>query len=299
VERSRHLSTARSGGPLALLRAVPASSFYLQTRRIHERRLVFFWQNRCHAATPPSALSPMTNDLEYTYGGYGMHNFAPPAKTKKHGEHGPNLAIEHGHSRAYDAIEPELPQDAEGLYSPGPTSEVEGEGSAHNSHLREASVGHVLQLMKHFRDLASDERQEAQLSILGVGHVLCWYHKGARPLKGIVVNGTQTFSTFSKFRDFATLQLEAAAATTEPHDQGHDYQSWSIEAPQWRTEGSVAPVADTVEPLDRSGVASSSLSPARGPVEAPSQPARDAEYDELYDASATLLNLRRRGSWVS
>lgn len=78
----------------------------------------------------------------------------------------------------------------------------------------DAPIEYALELLKQFRESGKLARQEASFSI-DVGDVSVWYHKGHKPLKGIVVNGQASFTTFSKFRDFVSSQREIAGRAAD------------------------------------------------------------------------------------
>jgi hypothetical protein len=177
---------------------------------------------------------------------------------------------------------------------------------------------HALELFKRFRESGKDCRQEASFEVPALGTVTVFYHKVGRPLKGIVVNGgASSFSTFSKFRDWAALRLEgdAGAALGAPTYDGDDTDG----------EGEGAPMAMPHGASVRRAVVRTYEFAARGALRTPSpqlglmpgtlsdqcvegrsaaaatlacadalEAASGGHLAEVYDASAVLLQLCSR-----
>lgn len=78
------------------------------------------------------------------------------------------------------------------------------------------SIEHALELLKQFRESGESARQEAQFCVPSLElTVTVFYHKDQKPLKGIIVNGEASFTTFSKFRDWISLRRERAACSQD------------------------------------------------------------------------------------
>ncbi|KAG8465570.1 hypothetical protein KFE25_002877 [Diacronema lutheri] len=67
-------------------------------------------------------------------------------------------------------------------------------------------IERALELLKELRESGEAGRQEREFQVPSIGVITVFFHRGAKPLKGISVNNEASFTTFSKFRDWIGLR---------------------------------------------------------------------------------------------
>jgi hypothetical protein len=190
------------------------------------------------------------------------------------------------------------------------------------------TIEHALELLKQFRASGETGRQEASWSVRGLGVISIFYHKGGRPLKGIVVDDGTCFSTFSKFRDWTALRLGgtlsvgpsrkdqpaaiAAAPSDHPapdeptttcHSGSREVEVALPDAPEAQRddyESALRGALRTPSPCGAPSKSEQSSEPNSNPataaaptriVDSDEQRQRNVQLAELYEASAALLLL--------
>lgn len=103
------------------------------------------------------------------------------------------------------------------------------------------SIEHALELLKQFRESGESARQEAQFCVPSLElTVTVFYHKDHKPLKGIIVNGEASFTTFSKFRDWISLRRERAACSQDDGAREEGFASGSYTSREPSSMGSLS-----------------------------------------------------------